>query len=156
MGPQLTGRRFGPFELNLDTGELRKNGNRINLPRQAFQMLALLSGRPGELVSREEIRLALWPNETVVEWEHSINTAIKRIRAALGDSIAEPVYVETLRGRGYRFLGKIEPCVLSPVSNPDWANAELATPIGRQVSHYSVLEVIGKGGLGLVYKAEDL
>lgn len=83
--------RFGAFEVNPLTGELRKNNIRIKLNGQSFQLLWLLATRSGELVTREEIRIALWPHETVVEWEHSINTAVKRIRAALNDSASTPV-----------------------------------------------------------------
>src|ERR1700694_2016570 len=114
--PVLSGRRFGPFELNPSTGELRKNGIRVKLPNQAFQLLWLLSNRPDQLVTRDEIRFALWPHETVVEWEHSINTARKRIWAARDDTTAKPIYLETLRGRGYRFIGQVETCPIHPTA----------------------------------------
>ena len=97
--------RFGPFEANCHTGELRNGGARIQLAPQAFQLLVLLAERAGELVTREQIQQVLWPNETVVEFDHSINTAVKRIRAALNDSKVEPRYLETLPRRGYRFAG---------------------------------------------------
>lgn len=92
--------RFGPFEANTYTGELHKNGTRIKLAPQAFQILALLAGRAGELITREEIQRVVWPNETIVEFDHSINTAVKRIREALNDSRGEPQYLETLPRRG--------------------------------------------------------
>lgn len=85
--------RFGPFEANTYTGELHRGGTRIKLAPQAFQILALFAGRPGELITREEIQRAVWPNETIVEFDHSINTAVKRIREALNDSRGEPQYL---------------------------------------------------------------
>jgi eukaryotic-like serine/threonine-protein kinase len=98
--------RFGPFELDLRGRELRKEGRRIRLQEQPFQILRMLLESPGEVVSREEIRGRLWPNGTVVEFEHSINAAVKRLRDALRDSAEKPRYVETLAGRGYRFVGE--------------------------------------------------
>ena len=112
--------RFGPFEANTYTGELHKDGARIKLAPQAFQILTLLAGRPGELITREEIQRVVWPNETVVEFDHSINTAVKRIREALNDSRGEPHYLETLPRRGYRFIASVErvPIPASPPSPP--------------------------------------
>ena len=95
--------RFDSFEVNLRSGELSKNGERIRLPEQSFQILVMLLERPGEVITRQEIQQRLWPNDTVVEFETSINAAIWRLRAALGDSAEQPRYVETLARRGYRF-----------------------------------------------------
>src|SRR5215471_13340117 len=100
--------RFGPFELEPRSGELRKYGTRIRLQQQSFRILLMLLDRPGEVVSRGDIRLQLWPNNTIVEFDHSINAAIKRLRSALGESAEEPRYVETVARRGYRFLGNVE------------------------------------------------
>src|SRR6516164_4914619 len=100
--------RFGPFELDVRAGELRKHGIRIRLQEQSFQILLMLLDHPGEVVLREQIRLKLWPNNTVVEFDHSINAAVKRLRNALGESAEEPVYIETLAKRGYRFTGEVE------------------------------------------------
>jgi DNA-binding winged helix-turn-helix (wHTH) protein len=88
---------------------LRKNDLKIRLQEQPFQILIALLDRPGEIVLREEIRQKLWPNDTVVEFDHSINAAVKRLRDALCDSAEKPRYIETLARRGYRFIGKLEP-----------------------------------------------
>jgi Tol biopolymer transport system component/DNA-binding winged helix-turn-helix (wHTH) protein len=96
--------RFGAFELDLRAAELRKNGHRIRLQEQPFQILVELLERPGQVVSREEIRKKLWPNNTVVEFDHSINAAVKRLRDALQDSPESPQYIETLSRRGYRLI----------------------------------------------------
>src|ERR1700734_318768 len=95
--------RFGNFELDVRAGELRKHGIRIRLQDQSFQILLMLLERSGEVVLREEIRLKLWPNNTIVEFDHSINAAIKRLRNALGESAENPHHIETLAKRGYRF-----------------------------------------------------
>jgi Tol biopolymer transport system component/DNA-binding winged helix-turn-helix (wHTH) protein len=99
---------FGPYELDVRSGELRKGGTRIRLPDQPLQVLLMLLERPGEVVSREEIRSKLWLDSTVVEFDHSINAAVKRLRSALQESADKPRYVETLPRRGYRFIGQIE------------------------------------------------
>ncbi len=99
---------FGDFELDVRARELRKHGLRIRLQDQSFQILLMLLEHPGDVVLREEIRQKLWPNNTVVEFNHSINAAIKRLRNALGESAEEPRHIETLAKRGYRFLGETE------------------------------------------------
>lgn len=96
--------RFGVFEANLETGELRKSGTRIKLEGHPFEILALLLERPGQLVTREELQEKLWPADTFVDFEHSINTAVKRLREALGDSAETPRFIETLPRHGYRFI----------------------------------------------------
>lgn len=100
--------RFGPFELDTRSGELRKHGIKVRLPKQTFQILMMLLKHPGEVVLREEIRDNLWPGDTVVEFEHSINAAIQKLRDALGESAGDPKYIETLPRRGYRFIGTVE------------------------------------------------
>jgi TolB-like protein/DNA-binding winged helix-turn-helix (wHTH) protein/Tfp pilus assembly protein PilF len=99
--------RFGAFELDLRTGELRKAGVRINLPEQPLQVLKTLLDRPGELVTREELRQRLWSAETFVDFEHGLNAAVRRLRDALGDSADVPRFVETLPRRGYRFIAPV-------------------------------------------------
>lgn len=100
--------RFGVFEADEHTGELRKQGRRLQLQGQPLQVLLLLLGRPGELVSRAEIHQRLWPDGTFVDFDHGLNTAINKIREVLGDSASSPRYVETLARRGYRFIAPVE------------------------------------------------
>jgi len=95
---------FGDFVLDVRAGELRKGGFRIRLQEQPFQILLMLLQHPGEVVTREEIRKRLWPNDTIVEFDHSIGTAIKKLRQALGDDAGTSRYVETLPRRGFRFI----------------------------------------------------
>ena len=99
---------FGGFDLDPQSGELSRGGVRIPLQEQPFQILKLLTDRPGEVVTREEIRSRLWPDDTTVEFENAVNAAVKKLRIALGDSAEEPRYVETLRGRGYRLMVPVE------------------------------------------------
>lgn len=96
--------RFGPFEVDETAGELRRDGTRIRLQDQPFQILQILLEHPGEVVSREELRHRIWPTDTFVDFDHGINNAIKRLREALGDTSETPGYIETLPRRGYRFL----------------------------------------------------
>jgi Tol biopolymer transport system component/DNA-binding winged helix-turn-helix (wHTH) protein len=99
--------RFGLFELDLRTGELRRNGTRTKLQEQPFQVLAQLLEKPGDVVTREELRDRLWPADTFVDFDHSLNAAIRRLRDALGDSAENPTFVETVARRGYRFLAPV-------------------------------------------------
>jgi TolB-like protein/DNA-binding winged helix-turn-helix (wHTH) protein/Flp pilus assembly protein TadD len=100
--------RFGSFELDLRTAEVYKDGKRIKLQEQPCQVLALLIERPGELVSREELRKRLWPNDTFVDFDHGVNIAINKLRDALGDSPDKPQFIETLPRRGYRFIAPVD------------------------------------------------
>ena len=99
--------RFGAFEADLKTAELWKNGLRMRVQEQPFQVLAVLLERPGELVTREDLRQRLWPADTFVDFDHSLNTAINKLRDTLGDSANEPRYIETLARRGYRLVAPI-------------------------------------------------
>ncbi|MBV9180538.1 MAG: winged helix-turn-helix domain-containing protein [Acidobacteria bacterium] len=100
--------RFGVFEADLETRELRKQGRRVRLQDQPFAVLVLLLERAGTLVSREEVRERLWPSDTYVDFDHGLNTAINKLRAVLGDSATSPRFIETLARRGYRFLGNVD------------------------------------------------
>lgn len=114
--------RFGSFELDLSSGELRKNGIRIRLPEQPFRVLQLLLQRPGEVITREELRQQLWPADTFVDFETGLNSAVKKLRDILGDSAEEPHFVETIPRRGYRFIYPVDE---SP------AVAEVPQPVPR-------------------------
>ncbi len=117
--------RFGVFELDLSAGELRKNGVKLRLQDQPFQVLTLLLERSGEVVTREELQQKLWPSDTFVDFDHSLNTAINKVREALGDSASSPRYVETLARRGYRFIAPVQ----SELSNAAIERAaEIAAP----------------------------
>jgi len=100
--------RFGAFEADASTGELRRQGIRIKLNAQPFQVLLMLLEHPGEVLTREEISRALWSDGTFVDYDHGVNSAVNRIREALGDAASSPRFVETLARRGYRFVAPVE------------------------------------------------
>src|SRR2546422_10361814 len=99
--------RFGVFEVDVRSGELRKQGVRIKLQEQPFHVLTVLLQRPGEVVTREELRSQNWPADTFVDFDNSLNTAINKLREALGDSADSPRFIETLPRRGYRFIAPV-------------------------------------------------
>lgn len=106
--------RFGTFEADESTGELRRQGIRIKLNAQPFHVLLMLLERPGEVLSREEIARALWSDDTFVDYDHGVNSAVNRIRDALGDSAGSPRYIETVARRGYRFVAPVESLAAEP------------------------------------------
>ena len=110
--------RFGPFSVDLRAGELHKRGKKIKVQLLPLQLLGALLEKPGEVVSREELKSRLWPADTFVDFEHGLNTAIKKLRQALGDNPAKPGLIETLPKKGYRFIGRLESNGASVAKNP--------------------------------------
>lgn len=123
--------RFGVFEVDAETGELRRKGVRVKLNSQPFQMLLLLLERPGELVTREEISRRLWPDGTFVDYDHGLNSAVNRIREALGDTASNPVFIETLARRGYRFLAPVDKLVEGTMARKSTVSFEAASVEGE-------------------------
>jgi len=116
---------FGVFEANILARELRKHGTLIRLRGQPFQILAMLLEKPGEVVTRDEMQQKLWSANTFVDFEHSLNTAIKKLRAVLGDSADNSRYIETLPREGYRFIAPVEE---RPLPGPAAGEASVALP----------------------------
>jgi DNA-binding winged helix-turn-helix (wHTH) protein len=127
--------RFGAFELDVRAAELRKEGHRIRLQQQPFQILIELLERPGEVVLREEIRRKLWPDNTVVEFDHSINAAVKRLRDSLQDSADTPRYIETLPRLGYRFVAPVLRDDANQAAQPELAPVSVGPPPPPAQSH---------------------
>src|SRR5947209_2900867 len=113
---------FGEFELDLDTAELRSNGSKVILPGQPFQVLLTLFDQPGQLVTREELKKRLWPPDTFVDFDQSLNKAVKRLRELLNDPANHPRFVETLPRRGYRWIGPL------PTNNNKYTIVETVVP----------------------------
>lgn len=111
--------RFGVFEADADSGELRRQGQRVKLNSQPFRVLLMLLERPGEVLTREEISRRLWPDGTFVDFDHGVNSTVNRIREALGDTAGSPRFVETLARRGYRFVAPVERIARAEDSHPD-------------------------------------
>ena len=116
---------FGSFEVDVVSGELRRQGLKIRLQDQPFRLLVLLLDRAGDVVTREEVRETLWPADTYVDFDHSLNTAVRKLREALGDSAEAPRYVETIARRGYRFIAPVAPRPTAQVA--DSADAAVAS-----------------------------
>jgi serine/threonine protein kinase/tetratricopeptide (TPR) repeat protein len=160
--------RLGPLEVNIKTGEIRPANDPEGtkgafLQEKSLRVLRMLMEKQGELVLREEIQKALWPNDTVVDFDHGIHVAVATLRRALGDSATSPQFIETVPRRGYRLLVPIEE------AGADWSPEPVPGPgddrshdqnvgsglAGKFVSHFRVLEILGAGGMGTVYEAED-
>ena len=140
--------RFDVFQADLCAGELYKSGHKIKLQIQPFQVLALLLERPGEVVSREEFEKKLWPGDTFVDFEHSLNTAIRKLRQALGDNKKKPRFVETLPKRGYRFVATLDqplppsaPAPPSQIPAPPSCVGRVATLCGDGKLSFALLSV---------------
>jgi cholera toxin transcriptional activator len=128
--------RFGVFEVDLDAGELRKNGARIRLQEQPFQVLTALLQNAGKVVTREHLREKVWPADTFVDFDHSLNTAVNKIRESLGDSASNPRFVETLARRGYRFLAPVDTIAAATVAAPAQdKDTDQGTPAPRGPNH---------------------
>lgn len=131
--------RFGPYAVDLRTGELLKDGRRIRLPEKPFQILATLLENPGELVSREELRRRLWPDDTFVDFDHALGNALNRLRQALNDSAESPRYIETLPKRGFRL---IVPAELRPAPSEPGAKAQ-ALPRSPRIWKVAIVSAVG-------------
>src|SRR5271154_4723335 len=160
--PEIGRVKLGTFALDLRSGELWEldelAGSRKLLQEQPFRVLRMLIEREGEVVGREEIKAKLWPNDTEVDFDHSINAAVAALRRALGDSADKPKYVETVARRGYRLIVRAE---LLPTDTEDLAGGRIpeGTPEpdakgyfsggldGKRVSHYRVIGPLGGGGM---------
>ena len=130
--------RFATFEADLSAKELRKAGVKIKVHGQPFEVLAMLLEQPGKIVPREELKQKLWPTDTFVDFDHGVNTAIKRLREALGDSAENPRFVETIPRRGYRFIAPVEPPAAAPAVKPEATAASPSATNGAvadRVSH---------------------
>ena len=120
--------RFGAFEVDFRAGEILKHGRRIRLQNQPLQILAMLLEHPGDVVTREELRLKLWPSDTFVDFDHGLNNAINRLREVLGDSAENPRFIETLPRRGYRFVAAIENVAGDSQVGPSPISSAATTP----------------------------
>ena len=154
--------RFGAFEADTRTGELRRQGLRVKLHSQPLQLLFLLLERPGELLTREDISRELWPDGTFVDYEHGVNSAMNRIREALGDNASHPRFIETLARRGYRFVAPVEritppddrpateptaeiskePAAVSAIGKPGFLDQVLSGPEDLPKSSHSVVQTL--------------
>src|SRR5271170_3898549 len=140
--------RFDVYEVDLRSEELYKAGRKIKLQVQPFHILVMLLEQPGEVLTREELRNRLWPADTFVDFDHSLNTAIKKLRQALGDDKKKPRFVETLPKRGYRFLATVK----TPATSAPAAETRVAAPSAAKDSVVSswiglVARVLCEGGV---------
>jgi cholera toxin transcriptional activator len=151
--------RFGVFEADAGTGELRKSGVRMRLQDQPFQVLVVLLERPGEVVTREDLRQKLWPSDTFVDFDHSLNTVVNKLREVLGDSASNPRFIETLAKRGYRFMIPVDAAsnhigdtapmqpestapAIQPVQNVSTSDALLAQTEELPSAHQGYLRIL--------------
>src|SRR5215472_15247111 len=173
IDPQTHLVRFGFFELDLRAGELHKNGTRMRLQDQPFQVLAMLIEHPDQIVTREELRSKLWPADTFVDFDHSLNRAINKLREALNDAADAPQFIETLPKRGYRFLAPIDGCLghkrgtpldsiavfplTTSLPDPDLEYLSVGIPgsVIHSLSHIPGLRVIAWNSLSRQGREED-
>ena len=145
--------RFGVFELDTQSGELRRHGLKVRLPDQSFQILKTLIGRPGEVVTRDELRRVLWTAETFVDFEVGLNSAVRKLREALDDAAENPQFVQTLPRRGYRFVASVTALAPSSTSLAEPAAPEVETslPISRPlVTSVARFRIPGWAAAGLL------
>src|SRR5688572_27100982 len=148
--------RFGLFQLDKHTRELLRSGRRIRLQEQPFRVLCMLLERPGDLVTREELCQRLWPGGTFVDFEDGLNAAVKRLRSALGESSENPVFIETIPRRGYRFIAPVtltEPAV-------EAASASVPAPVASGARRFRfpttpVVLVLAVLAIGVIYAASN-
>lgn len=132
--------RFGIYEADTRSGELRKNGAKLKVQGQPFEVLIALLARPGEVVTREELRLRLWPSDTFVDFDHGLNTAINKLRDLLGDTASNPRFIETVPKRGYRFLAPVQAPDASPSVNST-TDATTAMPPAAAAAPTAIAEL---------------
>jgi TolB-like protein/DNA-binding winged helix-turn-helix (wHTH) protein len=143
--------RFGVFELDFRSEELRKHGNKVKLQGQPAKILAILLARPGEMVTREALRKELWPEETFVDFDSGLNSAIKKLREALGDSRESSRFIETLPRRGYRFIAPVEEAESEAPGPSTSYEPPVQTPAGRRLSRYRWPVMVSAGVLTLLF-----
>jgi anti-anti-sigma factor len=136
----LHGYRFGIFEVDLELAELRKNGRKIRLQEKPFQILVTLLERSGKLVNREDLRQRLWAADTFVDFDNGLNTAMSKLRVALGDAAEKPRYIETFARRGYRFIASVEEFGTQPTAQL----RELEVRTTRIEPDVALVEIVGK------------
>src|SRR5229473_3454543 len=137
--------RFGVFEFDFRSRELRKHGIRIKLQEQPCQILAFLLERRGEMVTRDELQRHLWPSDTFVDFDHSLNTAVMRLREALNDSSENPRFIETLPRRGYRFVAPFEERSASGAETAQAETGEVSAPQGGLAKNDPTLSPLSPG-----------
>ena len=152
-GPRLV--RFGVFEADPLSGDLRKHGLRVKLRGRPFQVLALLLERPGELITRDELRTTLWATDTFVDFDHGLNAAVNKLREALGDSADNPRFVETVPRRGYRFIAPVAPVSQTPTPDPA-ATAPAVAPPAAAASTPAVSEAVQPAPIRRVWSARGI
>ena len=144
--------RFAVYEINLEAGELRKSGRKVSLQEQPFQVLALLLSHPNQLVTRDELQKRLWPADTFVDFDLGLNTAIKKIRAALSDSPDNPKFVETLPRRGYRFVCPVEEVPFSPTTAPSASENSAAASAHTQSGSMAPVNTTGSANGSRIWR----